>query len=186
MMGVGEYVRLRLSRKPTSKPMPTAAQTALWNDLARQLRADSIRCTTAAGSGHPTSGMSAADLMAVLQASYLTYDFSDPTNPNNDHLIFSKGHACPVLYAMYRAADAISEADLLSVRKFGSIYEGHPTPLIPWIDAATGSLGQGIGIATGVAIPAIGGFRGAWSSRSSRPLLPVDLDQFVGDRKSVV
>ena len=70
----------------------------------------------------------------------------------NDHLIFSKGHACPVLYAMYRAADAISEADLLSVRKFGSIYEGHPTPLIPWIDAATGSLGQGIAIATGVAI----------------------------------
>lgn len=132
--------------------MPSAEQIALWNDLARQLRADSIRCTTAAGSGHPTSGMSAADLMAVLQASYLKYDFSDPTNPNNDHLIFSKGHACPVLYAMYRAADAISDADLLSVRKFGSIYEGHPTPLIPWIDAATGSLGQGIAIATGVAI----------------------------------
>ncbi len=132
--------------------MPTAEQTALWNNLARQLRADSIRCTTAAGSGHPTSGMSAADLMAVLQASYQTYDYASPANPNNDHLIFSKGHACPVLYAMYRAADAISEEDLLSVRKFGSIYEGHPTPLIPHIDAATGSLGQGIAIAVGVAI----------------------------------
>lgn len=132
--------------------MSSAEPTALWTDLARQLRADSIRCTTAAGSGHPTSGMSAADLMAVLQASYLKYDFSTPENPNNDHLIFSKGHACPVLYAMYRAADAISEEDLLSVRKFGSIYEGHPTPLIPHVDAATGSLGQGIAIAVGVAI----------------------------------
>ncbi|MGC4045349.1 MAG: transketolase [Armatimonas sp.] len=130
----------------------SSEQTALWTDLARQLRADSIRCTTAAGSGHPTSGMSAADLMAVLQASYLKYDFATPHNPNNDHLIFSKGHACPVLYAMYRAADAISDADLLSVRKFGSIYEGHPTPLIPHVDAATGSLGQGIAIAVGVAI----------------------------------
>jgi transketolase len=132
--------------------MPSSEQISLWNDLARQLRADSIRCTTAAGSGHPTSGMSAADLMAVLQASYLSYDFTSPSNPDNDHLIFSKGHACPVLYAMYRAADAISEADLLSVRKFGSIYEGHPTPRIPHVDAATGSLGQGLAIAVGVAI----------------------------------
>ena len=126
--------------------------TPLWQDLARQLRADSIRCTTAAGSGHPTSGMSAADLMAVLQTSYLKYDYANPKLPNNDHLIFSKGHACPVLYAMYRAADVISDADLLSVRKLGSIYEGHPTPHIPYVDAATGSLGQGIGVAVGVAI----------------------------------
>ncbi|MFM7321497.1 MAG: thiamine pyrophosphate-dependent enzyme, partial [Armatimonadota bacterium] len=132
--------------------MPTQEQIALWTDLARQLRADSIRCTTAAGSGHPTSGMSAADLMAVLQASYLRYDYADPHHPNNDHLIFSKGHACPVLYAMYRAADAITEEELLSVRKFGSIYEGHPTPLIPHVDAATGSLGQGLAIAAGVAL----------------------------------
>ena len=132
--------------------MPTQEQIALWNDLARQLRADSIRCTTAAGSGHPTSGMSAADLMAVLQASYLRYDYDDPHHPNNDHLIFSKGHACPVLYAMYRAADAITDEELLSVRKFGSIYEGHPTPLIPHVDAATGSLGQGLAIAAGVAL----------------------------------
>ncbi len=132
--------------------MADANELKLFNDLARQLRADSIRCTTAAGSGHPTSGMSAADLMAVLQAKYQRYDYSNPSHPNNDHLIFSKGHACPVLYAMYRAADAISEADLLSLRKFGSIYEGHPTPIIPHIDAATGSLGQGLAIAVGVAI----------------------------------
>lgn len=134
--------------------MPESQTVLLWKNLAAQLRADSIRCTTAAGSGHPTSGMSIADVMAVLQASYLRYDYTNPNHPSNDHLIFSKGHACPVLYAMYRAADAISVEDLLSVRKFGSIYEGHPTPLIPHVDAATGSLGQGLGIAVGVAIAA--------------------------------
>jgi transketolase len=128
------------------------ADQSVWEPLATQLRADSIRCTTAAGSGHPTSGMSAADLMAVLLASYLRYDFKNPTHPNNDHLIFSKGHACPVLYAMYKAAGAITDDELLSLRQFGSIWEGHPTPLIPYVDAATGSLGQGLPIAVGVAI----------------------------------
>jgi transketolase len=128
------------------------SQENVWQPLAAQLRADSIRCTTAAGSGHPTSGMSAADLMAVLQASYLKYDFANPKKPNNDHLIFSKGHACPVLYAMYKAAGAMTDEELLSLRKFGSIWEGHPTPLIPYVDAATGSLGQGLPIGVGVAI----------------------------------
>jgi transketolase len=128
------------------------ADRTVWEPLAAQLRADSIRCTTAAGSGHPTSGMSAADLMAVLLASYLKYDFDNPTHPNNDHLIFSKGHACPVLYALYKAAGAIGDKELLSLREFGSIWEGHPTPLIPYVDAATGSLGQGLPIAVGVAL----------------------------------
>src|SRR5437764_2290164 len=91
-----------------------------WKDLAAQLRVDSIRCTTAAGSGHPTSGMSAADLMAVLLTKYLRYDWGNPHAPNNDRLIFSKGHACPLLYAMYRAAGAISDPELLSLRKLGS------------------------------------------------------------------
>jgi transketolase len=122
------------------------------NHLARQLRADSIRATTQAGSGHPTSALSAADLMAVLQASYLRYDFTQPDHPNNDRLIFSKGHAAPLLYAMYRAANAITDTDLMSLRKYGSVFEGHPTPRIPWVDAATGSLGQGIGVAAGVAL----------------------------------
>jgi transketolase len=126
--------------------------TQQWNALGQQLRADSIRCTTAAGSGHPTSGMSAADLMAVLLQSHLHYDFDHPETPNNDHLIFSKGHACPVLYALYKAAGAISDAELLTLRKFGSRLEGHPTPEIPWVDAATGSLGQGLPIGVGVAI----------------------------------
>ena len=128
------------------------SQQELWQPLATQLRVDSIRCTTAAGSGHPTSGMSAADLMAVLQASHLKYDFANPKKPNNDHLIFSKGHACPVLYSMYKAAGAMTDEELLSLRKFGSIWEGHPTPLIPYVDAATGSLGQGLPIGVGVAI----------------------------------
>src|SRR6185437_4251683 len=96
----------------------TDTQVQQWTNLAQQLRVDSIRSTTEAGSGHPTSSMSAADLMAVLMNSYLHYDFDDPQNPNNDHLIFSKGHASPLLYSMYKAAGAISDEELLTLRKF--------------------------------------------------------------------
>ena len=99
-----------------------------WHELAQQLRVDSIRSTTAAGSGHPTSSMSAADLMAVLMSEYLRYDFDDPKHPNNDHLIFSKGHASPLLYALYKAAGAISDAEMLTLRKLGSRYRGAPHP----------------------------------------------------------
>src|SRR5213078_3272384 len=123
-----------------------------WTNLAQQLRVDSIRCTTAAGSGHPTSSMSAADLMAVLMSSYLHYDFDNPGNPNNDHLIFSKGHASPLLYSMFKAAGAISDEELLTFRKFGSRLEGHPTPVLPWVDVATGSLGQGLPIGVGIGL----------------------------------
>ncbi len=121
-------------------------------ELAQQIRVDSIRCSTAAGSGHPTSSMSAADLMAVLMSKYLHYDFDHPENPANDHLIFSKGHASPLLYSMYRAAGAISDKELMTFRKFGSRLQGHPTPIIPWVDVATGSLGQGLPIGVGVAL----------------------------------
>jgi len=130
----------------------TNTQVQQWTELAQQLRVDSIRCTTAAGSGHPTSSMSAADLMAVLMSSYLHYDFDKPTNPNNDHLIFSKGHAAPLLYSMYKAAGAISDEELLTLRKFGSRIEGHPTPVLPWVDVATGSLGQGLPIGVGISL----------------------------------
>src|SRR6266436_9236433 len=123
-----------------------------WTNLAQQLRVDSIRSTTAAGSGHPTSSMSAADLMAVLLTRYLHYDFDNPQNPNNDHLIFSKGHASPLLYSIFKAAGAISDEELLTLRKFGSRLEGHPTPILPWVDVATGSLGQGLPIGVGIAI----------------------------------
>src|SRR5260370_30707274 len=126
-----------------------------WKALGAQLRIASIRCTTAAGSGHPTSSMSAADLMAVLQAKYLRYDWANPRHPNNDRLIFSKGHACPLLYSMYKAAGAISDKELLSLRKFGSRLEGHPNPhVLPYVDVATGSLGQGLPIGVGMGINA--------------------------------
>jgi transketolase len=122
--------------------------------LARQLRADSIRSSTAAGSGHPTSSLSAADLMAVLVAGHLRYDWAAPKNPANDHLIFSKGHASPLCYALFRAAGAITDQELMTFRKRGSRLEGHPTPVLPWVDVATGSLGQGLPIAVGVALAA--------------------------------
>ncbi|HVB60426.1 MAG TPA: transketolase [Ktedonobacteraceae bacterium] len=130
----------------------TQSQVQQWTELAQQLRVDSIRSTTAAGSGHPTSSMSAADLMAVLMNSYLRYDFDHPKLPNNDHLIFSKGHAAPLLYSMYKAAGAITDEELLTLRKFGSRLEGHPTPVLPWVDVATGSLGQGLPIGVGIAL----------------------------------
>src|SRR4030088_3797744 len=109
-------------------------------ELGQQLRVASIRSSTAAGSGHPTSSMSAADLIAVLMTRHLEYDWENPREPNNDHLIFSKGHASPLVYAMFKAAGAISDEELLTFRKFGSKLEGHPTPVLPWVDVATGSL----------------------------------------------
>ena len=123
-----------------------------WRELGQQFRVDSIRASAVANSGHPTSSMSGADLMAVLLDAHLRYDFGEPDDPHNDHLIFSKGHASPLLYSMYRAAGAIDEAELLTFRKFGSRLEGHPTPDIPWVDVATGSLGQGLPDAVGVAL----------------------------------
>lgn len=121
-------------------------------ELAQQLRVDSVRAAAAAGSGHPTSSMSAADLMAVLLANRLHYNFSDPADPGNDHLVFSKGHASPLLYSLYKAGGALSDEELLTYRKEGSRLEGHPTPRLPWVDVATGSLGQGLPIAVGVAL----------------------------------
>ena len=126
-------------------------QNEQWRELGQQLRVDSVRSSSAAGSGHPTSSMSAADLVAVLMSQYLHYDFSEPADPRNDHLIFSKGHASPLLYAMLKAAGAISDEEMLTFRKLGSRIEGHPTPILPWVDVATGSLGQGLPIAVGIA-----------------------------------
>ena len=130
----------------------TAKDTEFLRELGQQLRVDSIRCSTAAGSGHPTSSMSAADIIAVLLARHLVYDWGQPDNPGNDHLIYSKGHASPLCYAMFKAAGAISDEELLTFRTFGSQLQGHPTPVIPWVDVATGSLGQGLPIAAGVAL----------------------------------
>ncbi len=123
-------------------------------ELAQQLRVDSVRAAAAANSGHPTSSMSAADLMAVLFSKYLRYDFDAPENTANDHLVFSKGHASPLLYSLYKAAGAIDDAELLTFREFGSRLQGHPTPELPWVDVATGSLGQGLPISVGIALAA--------------------------------
>ncbi|GEN05919.1 transketolase [Myxococcus fulvus] len=124
-------------------------------ELAAQLRVDSIRATTAAGSGHPSSSMSAADIVAVLFQKYLRFDFQHPHAPDNDRFVLSKGHACPVLYAAFKAAGAIDDAELLSLRQFGSRLEGHPNPhVLPLVDVATGSLGQGLAIGVGMALTA--------------------------------
>src|SRR5262245_17809002 len=122
--------------------------------LARRLRRDAIRATAAAGSGHPTSSLSAADLMAVLLDGYLRYDVRRPEAMGRDHFVLSKGHASPLLYAALRAMDAIDDDELLTFRKLSSRLEGHPTPHLPWVDVATGSLGQGLPIAVGMALAA--------------------------------
>jgi transketolase len=124
----------------------------LWRELGQQLRVDSVRAAAVTNSGHPTSSMSGADLMAVLLAEHLRYDFDDPDDPRNDHVVFSKGHASPLIYSMYKAAGAITDEELLTFRKFGSRLEGHPTPVIPWVDVATGSLGQGLPYGVGIAL----------------------------------
>jgi transketolase len=124
----------------------------LWRELGQQLRVDSIRASAVPKSGHPTSSMSAADLMAVLFAKHYHYDFDNPEDPRNDHLVFSKGHASPLFYALYKAAGAITDEELLTFRKFGSKLEGHPVPVFPWVDVATGSLGQGLPFTVGIAL----------------------------------
>jgi transketolase len=125
----------------------------LWKDLAAQIAVDSIRCTTAAGSGHPTSSMSCAHLMAVLYAEHLRTDLDDPRSLANDRFVMSKGHASPALYSTLKAIGAIDDAMLLSLRKMGSPLQGHPAPVpeLPWIDVASGSLGQGLAIGLGMA-----------------------------------
>jgi len=122
-------------------------------ELGQQLRVDSIRSSTSAGSGHPTSSMSAADLLAVLIGRHLRYDWNDPHEPANDHLIFSKGHASPLLYSVFKAVGVVSDNELMTeYRRFGSRLEGHPTPVLPWVDVATGSLGQGLPYGVGIAL----------------------------------
>jgi transketolase len=124
----------------------------LWRELGQQLRVDAVRASAKAGSGHPTSSMSAADLAAVLLAEHFRYDFDEPKSPANDRLIFSKGHASPLVYGLFRAAGVLSEEEFLTYRQLGSRLEGHPTPALPWVDVATGSLGQGLPIGVGLAL----------------------------------
>ncbi len=127
-------------------------RTDFRRELGQQLRVDSVRTSAAAGSGHPTSSMSAADLLAVLIDGHLRLDPSNLDDPSADHLIFSKGHASPLYYSVLKAASIIDDEELLTFRQLGSRLEGHPTPRIPPTDVATGSLGQGLPISVGVAI----------------------------------
>jgi len=126
----------------------------LWNGFAAQIAVDSLRATTAAGSGHPTSSMSAAHLLAVLFAEHLRFDVKDPAYPSNDRFILSKGHAAPGLYATLKGIGAFGDDELLTLRKQGSPLQGHPAPIpeLPWVDVATGSLGQGLAVGLGMAV----------------------------------
>ena len=122
--------------------------------LARQIRFNILKMTTTAGSGHPTSSLSATDLLTCLFFDKLRFDLKNPQNPNNDRVIFSKGHATPLFYSLYKAAGVLSEKELLTYRKMGSPLEGHPTPRFKYTEAATGSLGQGLSIGVGMALAA--------------------------------
>ena len=128
-------------------------RTERWNELAAQIAVDGLRATTAAGSGHPTSSMSCAHLLAVLFADHLRTDLQDPGNLASDRFVMSKGHAAPALYAALKAVGAISDAELLSLRREGSPIQGHPAPStgFPWVDVASGSLGQGLAVGLGMA-----------------------------------
>jgi len=131
-----------------------ADDTQRWNELAAQIAVDSIRATSAAGSGHPTSSMSCAHLLAVLFADHLRFDVKDPQYRGNDRFVLSKGHAAPGLYATLKAVGAFDDDLLLSLRRRGSPLQGHPAPIpeMPWVDVATGSLGQGLAAGLGMAL----------------------------------
>jgi transketolase len=127
---------------------------AALTNVATQLRIDSIRATSEAASGHPTSCCSAADLIAAVFFSEMRFDATQPQNPDNDRFVLSKGHAAPILYAAWAEAGAFDRSELLKLREIGSDLEGHPTPRLPFVDVATGSLGQGICAAIGTALNA--------------------------------
>src|SRR5437764_3435521 len=123
-------------------------------NIATQLRIDSARATTQAGSGHPTSCFSMAEIMAALFFAEMRFDPKNPRNVDADRFILSKGHAAPILYAVWAEAGAFDRSELLTLRQLGSDLEGHPTPRLPFVDVATGSLGQGICAAIGSALNA--------------------------------
>jgi len=123
-------------------------------NIATRLRIESVQSTTKAGSGHPSSCCSSAEIAAVLFFREMRFDPKDPHRTNNDRFILSKGHAAPLLYAAWAEAGIVSREDLLGLREFNSDLEGHPTPRLPWVDVATGSLGQGICAGVGTALNA--------------------------------
>src|SRR6516164_5442220 len=126
----------------------------LLKGIANQLRIHSITATTAAGSGHPTSCCSAADVVATLFFGHMRFDPKNPRFHNNDRFVLSKGHAAPILYAAWAETGLFPASDLLKLRTYSSDLEGHPTPRLPFVDVATGSLGQGLSVGAGMALAA--------------------------------
>jgi transketolase len=135
-------------------PVQTRPRVPALMNIATRLRIDSVLSTTEAGSGHPSTCCSAAELMAALFFAEMRYDPRDPRQPDNDRFVLSKGHAAPVLYAAWAEAGICSHEDVMSLRKLTSDFEGHPTPRLPWVDVATGSLGQGLCAGIGIALNA--------------------------------
>ena len=135
-------------------PVQTSSRVASLKNVATRLRIDSVRATSEAGSGHPTSCASAAEIVATLFFSEMRYDPRNPQNPDNDRFVLSKGHAAPVLYSAWAEVGLLTRDDLLTLRRFDSDLEGHPTPRLPFVDVATGSLGQGVCAAVGTALNA--------------------------------
>src|ERR1044072_2169630 len=135
--------------------MPTlTTSVATLKNLATQLRIDSVRSTSEAGRGHPTSCLSAAEIVSTLFYAEMHYDPKNPKDPDNDRFVLSKGHAAPILYAAWAEAGLFPREDLLNLRRIDSDLEGHPTPRLSFVDVATGSLGQGICAALGSALNA--------------------------------
>lgn len=135
-------------------PVQTSSRVPALMNIATRLRIDSVRATTEAGSGHPSTCCSAAEIMAALFFAEMRYDPGDPANEDNDRFVLSKGHAAPVLYAAWAEAGIIGRDEVLDLRKLDSDLEGHPTPRLPWVDVATGSLGQGLCAGVGIALNA--------------------------------
>lgn len=133
-------------------PVQTDIDFQMLEEKATRLRIDSVRSTTEAGSGHPTSCASAAEIMSSLFFSIMRYDPRSPASPANDVFVLSKGHAAPILYAAWAEAGAFPREKLLTLRKIDSEFEGHPTPRLPFVPAATGSLGQGLSVGAGIAV----------------------------------
>src|SRR5581483_11292599 len=137
-----------------SRATVTPEFVTMLQNKATHLRIESVRATTEAGSGHPTSCCSAADIVATLFFAVMRYDPKDPKHPNRDRFVLSKGHAAPLLYAAWAEAGLFDKAELLKLRTLTSDLEGHPTPRLPFVDVATGSLGQGLSAGVGMALNA--------------------------------
>jgi len=132
----------------------TSVRVPALINVATRLRIDSVRSTSEAGSGHPSTCCSAAEIVAVLFFAEMRYDPRDPQNPDNDRFVLSKGHGAPILYAAWAEVGFLTREALLSLRRLDSDLEGHPTPRLPFVDVGTGSLGQGLAAGVGIALNA--------------------------------